>query len=315
MRYLFILFHVCLFTSVLNSQTPDTISPFLRCKQPGEVVLSDCFGIVHAADIIDSLSDQSGPIKLGIHRQCMGFDFPLSDQTYFGDAFGGLQPVSAWAKDSLGNISSCTTSVALAFPVNAFCDPILVFKVSTPLEKRFDDVLVKIRVQNCLGDTFPRTIDPHNLSSAYIIMPGWFESYGALYPGNETYVEMIKDINPLNGVTTYDLSLISKHILGLEMLDSPYKIIAADANQDGKVTTFDVVVLRKLILGIIDELPNGKSWRFLPQGYVFPNAVNPFEPPFPTLYHFPASEPNPPGEFPFIGVKIGDVNDSAFPGG
>lgn len=37
--------------------------------------------------------------------------------------------------------------------------------------------------------------------------------------------------------------LISKHILGLYTL-SPYQLIAADANRDGKVTTYDIVLLR-----------------------------------------------------------------------
>src|SRR5690606_38908605 len=60
----------------------------------------------------------------------------------------------------------------------------------------------------------------------------------------------VKDDNPLNGVTTFDLVLISKHILGSEPLNSPYKMIAADANKSGSITTFDIVEFRKLILGI-----------------------------------------------------------------
>jgi hypothetical protein len=73
-----------------------------------------------------------------------------------------------------------------------------------------------------------------------------------------------KNDDPLNGITEEDLTQIANHILGTEPFDSPYKIIAADANQDGHVTTLDIRYLRKLILGYIDELPNGKSWRFVP---------------------------------------------------
>lgn len=40
-----------------------------------------------------------------------------------------------------------------------------------------------------------------------------------------------RDDNHLNGVTTYDLVLISRHILGLEPLNTPYKMIAADVNE------------------------------------------------------------------------------------
>jgi hypothetical protein len=90
-----------------------------------------------------------------------------------------------------------------------------------------------------------------------------------------------KDDNPLNGVTTYDLVLISKHILGLEPLTTPYKMIAADANRSGSITTFDIVEFRKLILGIYNELPNNTSWRFVDKAFSFPNPNNPFQSTFP----------------------------------
>ena len=57
-----------------------------------------------------------------------------------------------------------------------------------------------------------------------------------------------KDINYLNGVTTFDLVLISQHILGTNLFDSPYKWIAADANKSNSITTLDIVKLRALIL-------------------------------------------------------------------
>ena len=43
-----------------------------------------------------------------------------------------------------------------------------------------------------------------------------------------------------SAVTTFDLVLISRHILGLEALDSPYKMIAADVNMSGTISTSDV---------------------------------------------------------------------------
>jgi hypothetical protein len=84
-----------------------------------------------------------------------------------------------------------------------------------------------------------------------------------------------KDDNPLNGVSTYDLVLISKHILGLEPLGTPYKMIAADANKSGSITTFDIVELRKLILGIYTDLPNNTSWRFIDRGLPVPEREQP----------------------------------------
>ena len=61
-----------------------------------------------------------------------------------------------------------------------------------------------------------------------------------------------KNINPLNGVSTLDLLLIQKHILGVQPFNSPYKIIAADINKSNDISSIDLVELRKLILGVYD---------------------------------------------------------------
>jgi hypothetical protein len=117
-----------------------------------------------------------------------------------------------------------------------------------------------------------------------------------------------RDDNPTNGVTTFDLVLISKHILGIESFNSPYKMISADANKSGSITTFDIIELRKLILGIYLELPNNTSWRFVDSSFVFPNLQNPFQSAFPETMNYP--RPNP---YNFVGMKVGDVNYTAIP--
>jgi hypothetical protein len=114
----------------------------------------------------------------------------------------------------------------------------------------------------------------------------------------------------LNGVSTFDLVLISKHILGVQTLDSPYKIIAADANKSNSVTTFDLVEIRKLILFINTEYPNNTSWRFVDKDFTFPNPANPFATQFPEVINYnnlTASDL----AASFVAVKVGDVNGSA----
>jgi len=73
----------------------------------------------------------------------------------------------------------------------------------------------------------------------------------------------------LNGVSTLDLIHIQRHILGLELLESPYQLIAADINSSKDINGIDLVELRKLILGIYTEFPNNTSWRFIDSGYKF----------------------------------------------
>jgi len=120
-----------------------------------------------------------------------------------------------------------------------------------------------------------------------------------------------KNDNPLNGVTTYDLVLISKHILGILPLNSPYKMIAADANKSSSISTNDVVALRRLILGIDSVLSGNTSWRFVDKAFVFPNLINPFQTAFPEdIRNVDKSASNHPSR-DFVAIKVGDVNNTA----
>jgi len=129
--------------------------------------------------------------------------------------------------------------------------------------------------------------------------------------GNYT-VEPTKDVDPLNGVTTFDLVLITKHILGTETLDSPYKMIAADINNDGKVTTADVIEGRRLILYIITDFTANTSWRFIDAEFNFPDNADPFTTTFPEILSIDDLEDDMMiGDF--VAVKVGDVNSNAIP--
>ncbi len=122
-------------------------------------------------------------------------------------------------------------------------------------------------------------------------------------------IEPRKNDNPLNGVTTYDLVLISKHILGTEPFNTPYKIIAADANKSDEVTTFDIVTLRKLILGIDTALQYTTSWRFVDKSFLpFPDPTDPFQSLFTEISNCVAPQAS---TVDFIGIKVGDVNNTA----
>lgn len=128
-----------------------------------------------------------------------------------------------------------------------------------------------------------------------------------LSAGNYT-VSPEKNTDPLNGVTICDLVGISKHILGLEILDSPYKILAADANLSGTVTTLDLVKVNRLLLGIDEDFNPNKSWRFVATDYVFNNPTNPWSGGTGLFNEVQISENT---TLDFIGLKVGDVDNSA----
>ncbi|PTM09659.1 MAG: hypothetical protein DA408_17780, partial [Bacteroidetes bacterium] len=127
--------------------------------------------------------------------------------------------------------------------------------------------------------------------------------------GGDYTVTPYLNANPLNGVTTFDLVLMSKHILGVQPLNSVYKRIAADVNRSRTITTLDMIQLRKLILNIETEFANNTSWRFVDAAYAFPEVTNPWYEEFPELINENNLVSNLNADF--VGVKIGDVNGSA----
>ena len=115
------------------------------------------------------------------------------------------------------------------------------------------------------------------------------------------------DDNLLQGVTTFDIVIITKHILGLDLFDSAYQMIAADVNNSQSVTTLDAVAIRKAILQLIDYFPNNTSWRFVDKNHVFTDIYNPWGYPEVINYNNLAQDQL---MTDFTAVKIGDVNGS-----
>lgn len=130
-------------------------------------------------------------------------------------------------------------------------------------------------------------------------------------PATQVSLTPEKDIDPLNGVTVLDLERIAEHILGLNPLDGPYAMIAADANKSGSITTFDIVDYRKLIMGVYPKLPYNQSWRFVDKGFVFPDQLNPFKTVFPENHSEPTAGNLDGDTLHFIGMKTGDVDGDA----
>jgi len=129
---------------------------------------------------------------------------------------------------------------------------------------------------------------------------------------NQNYTVMPQKVeHPLNGLTTYDILLIGKHIMGIEEFDSPYKVIAADINKSGTITTADMVELRKMILFIQTDFNNNESWRFVKANHIFSNPTNPLVELLPESYDIENITES--TTVDFVGIKVGDLNDSVKP--
>ena len=139
--------------------------------------------------------------------------------------------------------------------------------------------------------------------------------YEGLYAlGLETMEQAIivpeKDTDHENGVSTADLIKVQKHILGIKPITSAYKLVAADANADGKINPIDLIQMRKVLLGNLDRFPNNNSWRFIDARYQFKRPARALEEDFPESIQVYAENTEEPKNF--IGVKIGDLDDNVF---
>lgn len=213
----------------------------------------------------------------------------------------GTKIVTLTVTDEAGNSAFCQTNVVVQDNFNV-CDNQLTGTIAGKLSRENGDPVA----QKLVGLNGGLSIAMHTDVDGTFAFPN--------LPLGQNYTLMPSyDTKPLNGVTTFDLVIIRRHILGIEYLGSPYKIIAADVNKSGSVTTFDLVELQKLILNITTVFPNNnKSWRFVPSDYVFPDTKNPFQPPFPeiiTIQNLEGSLWNK----NFVSIKTGDVNNSANP--
>jgi Secretion system C-terminal sorting domain/PKD-like domain/NHL repeat len=160
------------------------------------------------------------------------------------------------------------------------------------------------------GENIAATVRIYNTQEATNKAEGSFYSFPTVPVGESYRVKPERNTDVLNGVTTYDISVISRYLLGLEPAKSPYQLIAMDVNRNGEVDGADMFMIRNLILRKTTTFPNNTAWRFIPKSYVFKNPANPFAEDFPEIlsYNKPTQNIN---NADFVAVKVGDANLTA----
>ncbi len=246
--------------------------------------------------------DESGtatlsPEDIGMISTCMGGSTALSQSIFTCDDCG-INEVIFTFTDENGISETCTTNVFVCNLTDTCADCIpcgglaIGGTVSTENNLPVEDVII-----NVSGTTAEIMTD--DVGAFY------FEGIA----NNSYSIAPYKDDDPTNGVTTLDLIAIQRHILGISILSSPYQKIAADANNSGSITTLDIVDIQRVILEIDESFNNNTSWRFLERAYNFPDPNNPFTSNYPetiSINGLVSQQVN----NDFVGVKIGDVNNS-----
>ena len=214
----------------------------------------------------------------------------------------GLNLVQIWVCDQVGNCNYVVAEIMINGSVWACgLDPGPLAAVTGIIDNEGGEGIDEVEVNVNNGQFMEMT----NSNGAYNLdgIP-LYQNYN-VKPG--------KNNTPLNGVTTYDIVKIRKHILGLELLDSPYKIIAGDVNGSGELTALDLAQIRNLILLNIGEFPNGTpSWRFVDANYIFSNPNDPLNESFPEAVDIQNLNTDL-DLIDFVAIKVGDVNQNATP--
>ncbi len=261
-------------------------------------------------DLLLNASDNCTPPNLlifGMRRSGSGFPFlpdgnPQTSVTFDCNDLG-YNLVEIWAMDLAGNTDRCTTFVHIQDNIGAFsnANAAVAGTIQTTSGQGLEDATIQLLISTTQGTAEISTLTEPD---GYYFLPN------ALPSQADVIVKPSKNNDHLNGVSTFDLVLINRHILGFEPLSDPYRMIAADANDSRSITTYDILELRKLILGLYAELPANTSWRFIDQNYHFPDPTNPFKEKFPEVRII--NNADDPRLFEdFVAVKVGDVNGNA----
>lgn len=288
----------------------------MNCKQPTPYCLNGL-----AIDLMPMDSDGDGQIDTamicvwasdldrGSYHPCgnrVTFSFS-SDTTEKSICFGcadiGQQTVEMWVTDVItGQQAYCTTFIDVQDNNKACSGQTLTGTVSGLVKAQTSagsEPVKQVEV-SLEGSNMPKYITNQTGSYAFSNMT----LNGATY-----VVKPYKNDDHSNGITTADIVKIQRHILGLEQLNDPYLIIAADVNDSKSITSADIIELRKLILGQITQFSKHTSWVFIDKGYVFDenNDAALFEA-YPKSYTISPFNRN--MNIDFQAVKIGDINGS-----
>jgi hypothetical protein len=261
--------------------------------------------IVNAREFIDTVrtvdnctAKDSIRYRIGA-RPTPGFTGPPPNAslTFACDDVGD-NPLTVWAVDIAGNYERCDVIVRINDP-QAVCGGGFTVAGAIKLENGSGVPTVKVEeMKNHSGESMTDNKGIYSLSNLlpggnYEVMPGKGGSY-------------------TDGVTTLDLILVNRHLTGSKALESPYKIIAADVDRNGRISVRDIIQLQRLILNITNTFPENKPWRFVPKSFQFPNPKDPFAAPFPES----KAVSNLFGDMmdgDFVAIKVGDVNNSIIP--
>jgi hypothetical protein len=294
----------------------DCQEPSLTCLDNLTVQLPASGGdsvVLDPSQLVLSVSDNltlPADLEYGLEQVPFGTDFPETPQgtpisTLELDCDDlGYRGIRLWVRDYAGNSSTCDALVTVRDSVGRCLDAPPSIQGTATLQNGaiIGDVFFDLQLA-------PDTVAVASMSNAEF---GYY-FFNDLNPYDDYAVRPRRSNDDwLNGVTSYDLVLISRHILGLESFTHPHQFVAADVNRSNTITSFDIVTTRRVILGTLPGFTGNTSWRFIPKSFQFPFPTNPLGAPI-AERRVLASLSTQVDSIDFWGIKIGDLNFNALP--
>ncbi|MBL7815137.1 MAG: T9SS type A sorting domain-containing protein [Saprospiraceae bacterium] len=295
----------------------DVKAPAILCKNINAELMRDA---VHGGSVqawatdfmVSSLQDNCTPSSYLVQKLVIEKDSASSGHypsvgttvlTFTCQEAGRAIPVRLWTIDQAGNENYCLARINVQDNLN-FCNNAAISAVNGSIKTEGGE--------NIAGVTVSASLNGETVSSGSTNALGIYTISNLIRGANYT-IRANRDDLPLNGVTTFDLAMMSRHILGSTPLSTPYKIIAADINRDGEVNALDLLFARRMILRLVSSFPNNtSSWRFVDKRYNFEDATDPLAEDFPEVVIFnnmPLA-----AQAEFVGLKVGDVSGNAWVG-
>lgn len=280
-RYVFTVTDDCGNTSVTEREfrVNDCYVPVLVCRgdriynlQPlleeGDIdndgIIEEAAVLVEAADLAQcNFLDCSGDLTFSVNR--VGEPADINMQSIFldcGDRYETYLEVYVWDESfnpwtvqpdgSIGgrNWRSCVVKVRVQDPGLA-CNSCRVA----------ENITVNGHVNSLSGAPLDEVTISANDGQTLTNNFGAYQIGGRV--GESFVLTAAKDVDPRIGLSSLDLVILQRHLLGVETLDNPFMRVAADINRDGLVDLTDFVQLRALILGRREMYPVGSPWRFV----------------------------------------------------
>lgn len=288
-------------SALIDVEVKDLVPPEIVCVDTVIAVLQTSEEVTVFAFQFDAgTTDHCTPDNELVYRFASNGPVPFVVSETFDCNDLGFITRTFIAIDNSSNLSSCEIVIEVVDPFS-FCPVTTTANIGGRILTETSSAATNVEIDVLpLGANFTQS----NINGVFNIMS---------IPVNTSY-EIIPDKNIFhgNGVSTFDIFLIRKHLLNIDLLDSPYKVLAADANNDNKISTIDIVNIRKVILDIVDTFPNNRSWRFIPDDWVFVDSLNPWTPMYPeqiTISNLSQDR----SDLDFVAVKVGDVNNDVDP--